>query len=225
MAVSMTRTRPSIVGRVRRRLRRRSAAGLPAATRLDQRKDLEQFEIGRYTWGHLTVSNRTPGATLQIGQFCSLAYGVHILLGGEHRTDFVSTYRFPAYPEFQDSVDELAPSTSATRGSVTIGNDVWVGNEALILSGVTIGDGAVVGAGSVVRQNIPSYAIVAGNPGRVAGFRFPAVHIAALQRISWWDWPISRISSSLDLMMSDDIQRFIDAFDPGPEPAGSAEKP
>lgn len=219
----MTGIPSSLVTRARRLLQRGSASALPAATRLDQRKDLEQFEIGRYTWGHLTVSNRTPGATLQIGQFCSLAYGVHILLGGEHRTDFVSTYRFPAYPEFQDASGDLASRTSATRGSVTIGNDVWVGNEALILSGVTIGDGAVIGAGSVVRHDIPPYGIVAGNPSRVAGFRFPADQIAALQRISWWNWPIGRISATLDLMMSDDIQRFIEAFDPHNGSAGAGE--
>jgi acetyltransferase-like isoleucine patch superfamily enzyme len=202
----------SVRSRIRRLLTKSTGSGLPPAQRLDQRDDLRQFDIGRYSWGHLTVSNRTPGAALKVGQFCSFAYGVHILLGGEHRMDFVSTYRFPAYTEFAERAGHLAGATSTTHGGVTIGNDVWVGNEALILSGVTIGDGAVIGAGSVVRQDVPPYAIVAGNPGRVAGFRFPKEQIDALLAISWWDWPIEKIVDSLELMMSEDIQRFIDTY-------------
>lgn len=207
----------SSMGSLRAALRRwrrpTTVSGLPPASRLDERADLRQFSIGRHAWGHLTVSNRTPGAELRIGQFCSFAYGVHILLGGEHRMDFVSTYRFPAYAEFRDRAGHL-DTGSQSHGSVTIGNDVWVGNEALILSGVTIGDGAVIGAGSVVRHDVPPYGIVAGNPGRLAGYRFPAEQIAALGRIAWWDWPLERITDALGEMMSDDIAGFIASHDP-----------
>ena len=37
----------------------------------------------------------------------------------------------------------------------------------IILKGVTIGDYAVVGAGSVVVDDIPSRAVVAGNPAHI----------------------------------------------------------
>lgn len=150
---------------------------------------------------------------LRIGQFCSFAYGCSVLLGGEHRTDFVSTYRFPAYPPFNSSHGHLKAGTEASRGHVTIGNDVWIGHRSLILSGVTIGDGAVVGAGSVVRQNVPAYGIVAGNPSRVAGFRFPPEQIEALLRIRWWDWSEDRILASLEDLMSSDMEAFIDTHD------------
>ena len=196
------------------RLARGRAASLPAASRLDARPDLREYQIGRFSWGHLTVSNRTPGAQLRIGQFCSLAYGCHILLGGEHRADFVSTYRFPAYSPFRDAISDPEVATSKTKGDVVIGNDVWIGHQSLILSGVELGDGVVVGAGSVVRRSAPPYAIVAGNPARVLGFRFPQEQIDALLRIRWWEWPVARIVESLPLLMSEDIQRFIDACEP-----------
>lgn len=42
-----------------------------------------------------------------------------------------------------------------------------IGANATILCGITIGEGAMVGAGSVVTKDVPSYAVVAGNPARV----------------------------------------------------------
>ncbi len=42
-----------------------------------------------------------------------------------------------------------------------------IGSGAVILCGVTIGEGALVGAGAVVTKDVPSHAVVAGNPARV----------------------------------------------------------
>lgn len=186
---------------------------LPPASRLDLRPDLAEYEIGRYTWGHLTVSYRTPGTALRVGQFCSFAYGCRIVLGGEHRVDHVSTYRFPAYPPFGTGQEDRAAQTVGSRGDVTIGNDVWIGHESMILSGVTLADGVVVGAGSVVRQNAPPYAIVVGNPARVAGFRFTPEQIEALLRIRWWDWSEERLIAATDALASPDIEDFIASHD------------
>ena len=55
---------------------------------------------------------------------------------------------------------------------VVVEEDVWVGARSVLLSGVTVGRGCIVGAGSVVRSNVPPYAIVAGNPAKVVGFKF-----------------------------------------------------
>lgn len=188
---------------------------MPQARRLDERPDLKQFDVGRHSWGHLTIANRSPGCALTVGAFCSFAFGTRVLLGGEHRGDFVSTYRFGVYPPFDEWHQPPEDNTTASRGDITIGNDVWIGHDALILSGVTVGDGAIVGAGSVVRKDIPPYGIVAGNPARVAGFRFEPEQIEALLRIRWWEWSDERIVAALDLMMSDDIHAFLDAYDVG----------
>lgn len=42
-----------------------------------------------------------------------------------------------------------------------------IGSNATILCGVTIGEGALVGAGSVVTHDVPTGAVVAGNPARL----------------------------------------------------------
>lgn len=41
----------------------------------------------------------------------------------------------------------------------------------MIMAGVTIGDGAVIGAGSIVTKNVPSCAVVGGNPARIIKYR------------------------------------------------------
>ena len=56
---------------------------------------------------------------------------------------------------------DCVPARVCTRASI--------GSGAVILPGVTIGEGALVGAGSVVIKDVPPYAIVAGNPGKVCG--------------------------------------------------------
>jgi len=51
-----------------------------------------QYEIGRASYGDLEVRSWKEGATLKVGAFCSFAAGVKIFLGGEHRTDWVTTF-------------------------------------------------------------------------------------------------------------------------------------
>ncbi len=57
------------------------------------------------------------------------------------------------------------PLTS--RGSISIGDEVWLGYGVIVLDGVSIGNGAVIGAGSLVVNDIPENAIAVGMPARV----------------------------------------------------------
>jgi acetyltransferase-like isoleucine patch superfamily enzyme len=165
-----------------------------------------RFEVGRFTYGRPLVMWGNA-AHLKVGSFCSIGDGVDILLGGNHRTDWVSTYPFPTKTGFE----EVASRTdfAATKGDVLIGNDVWIGQNVIILSGVTIGYGAVIGAASLVAKSIPPYAIAAGNPAKVIRFRFPEEDIASLLKIAWWNWPLDRIKEALPLIMNRDIGSFI----------------
>ena len=87
------------------------------------------------------------------------------------------------------------------RGDVNIGNDVWIGYGATILSGVRIGDGAAVGARSVVTKDVEAYSIVAGNPARKVGSRFPDEVASRLLKIRWWDWEIDKIRKNIPLLV------------------------
>lgn len=163
------------------------------------------YDIGDWTYGAPNVCEFPDGSTLRIGRFCSIAEGVTILLGGEHRWDWVTTYPFNAVCD--DACQFKGHPRS--KGPVVIGNDVWIGRGATVLSGVTIGDGAVIAAGSMVAKSIPPYAIVGGNPARLLRYRFTEDQIAALLQIRWWDWPIEKIRDSWPLLLSADIRAFI----------------
>jgi acetyltransferase-like isoleucine patch superfamily enzyme len=54
---------------------------------------------------------------------------------------------------------------------IVIGSDVWIGAGSIILQGVKLDNGCVVGAGSLVAHDVPSYAIVVGNPAKVIKYR------------------------------------------------------
>jgi acetyltransferase-like isoleucine patch superfamily enzyme len=64
-------------------------------------------------------------------------------------------------------IEYLAPQP------VDIGENVWVGFEAIIMPGVTIGRGAVIGCKAVVGEDVPAYAVVAGNPARIVRYLDP----------------------------------------------------
>lgn len=53
---------------------------------------------------------------------------------------------------------------------VTILNGASIGANATLLPGVTIGEKAMVGAGAVVTKDVPSFAVVVGNPAKIVRY-------------------------------------------------------
>lgn len=53
------------------------------------------------------------------------------------------------------------------RGKVIIGNNVFIGMNTVILNGVTIGNNVIIGANTLVNKDVPSGAVVVGNPVKV----------------------------------------------------------
>jgi acetyltransferase-like isoleucine patch superfamily enzyme len=166
-----------------------------------------RVSVGRFTYGNPKLHVWAQNERIEIGSFCSIADEVAIFGGGEHRTDWITT--FPLRIAFADP-SAGADGHPATKGATRIGNDVWLGYRAIVLSGVTIGDGAVIAAGAVVASDVPAYAIVAGNPARLVRLRFPEDVIVQLLRLSWWNWPLEKIRACTDLLCSNDHRRLLD---------------
>lgn len=165
-----------------------------------------RWEIGVGTYGKPQVLHGQD-SVLKIGRYCSIAPEVLILLGGEHHTNWVTTY--PFYQYYEGAERSPGFGFPMTCGDVIIGNDVWIGHGARVLSGVTIGNGAVIAAASVVTRDVQPYAIVGGVPARLIRFRFPASTIEELQRIAWWEWDSQEIRESWPLLLSDDVDAFV----------------
>lgn len=131
-----------------------------------------------------------------------------VFLGGNHRTDWVTTYPFAEFADRWETARGIEGHPS-TNGDVTIGSDVWVGSNATIMSGVTIGHGAVIGANSCVTQDVGPYAIVAGNPARLVRHRFAPSVVEQLLRISWWEWSDELIAANVPALCSEHVEQFV----------------
>ena len=167
------------------------------------------YSIGIGTYGEPNILDYDGKTKLEIGCYCSIANNVKILLGGNHRTDWISTYPFSVF-EQQFSNAKKVTGHPSSKGDIIIGHDVWIGDSAIILSGVTIGNGAVIAAASVITRNVGPYEIWAGNPAKLVKKRFTEEEISELLRIEWWNWNTERINSWLNQICSSNITSFIE---------------
>jgi len=166
------------------------------------------MSFGKYTYGKPTVYSWNEGAKLIVGNFCSIADNVKIYLGGNHRTDWVTTYPFGhIYKNKFNKFNGVGHPVS--KGDVIIGNDVWIGSNVVIMSGVTIGDGVVIANNSHVVKNAEPYTIIGGNPAKLLKYRFTPEQIKELLEIKWWNWDDDKINQYTPLLCNNNIDEFI----------------
>ena len=166
------------------------------------------MSFGKYTYGFPIVHWKNENVKLVVGNFCSIAENVHIYLGGNHRTDWVTTYPFGHTHKNTFTVFS-GQGHPATKGDVLIGNDVWIGDNVTIMSGVTIGDGAVLANNSHVVKNVEPYSLVGGNPAKLIKYRFTQEQIKNLLEIKWWYWEDDKINKFTPLLCNNNIDDFI----------------
>lgn len=93
---------------------------------------------------------------------------------------------------------------------IIVDEEVWIAAHVTILAGTHIGRGAIIGAGSVLRGNkIPPYAIIAGNPAKVIGFRYTVEEIIEHEKIRYK--PEERIP--VELIEKNYKKYFLDRID------------
>lgn len=161
-----------------------------------------RVDVGMYTHGGCFQPFAFgPGTT--IGRYSSIARGAFAATR-DHPLGRKSMHALFFNPRlgFESEEQEFRP--------LRIGNDVWLGHNAIIHSSVDeIGDGAVIGAGAVVFKDVPPYAVVVGNPGRVVRYRFDPDTIRALLAERWWDKDLEELQP--------DIAEYTRAFGREPE--------
>jgi virginiamycin A acetyltransferase len=143
------------------------------------------------------------GDRLIIGKFCQIASGARFIMNGaNHAMNGISTYPFEVFGKGWSNV----PSNDLNKGDTVIGNDVWIGNSATIMPGVKIGHGAIIGTNALVTKDVAPYTIVGGNPGKLIRSRFEQKTIDFLLELSWWDWPIEKITKHVNAIASGNLE-------------------
>lgn len=150
-----------------------------------------QVKIGLYTQGGCFIPFHVDKHTT-IGRYCSIARSVRIM-NRNHPLNFKSTHAFFFNPRCG-----ICSEDPIAHIPLTVGNDVWIGHGALVMPNVReIGTGAVIAAGAVVNKDVPPYAVVVGNPGRVVRFRFDKEIIDDLLQSCWWEKSIDELLPEL----------------------------
>lgn len=108
---------------------------------------VSQFsKIGR---GTVIMANAVVNPDVLIGKHCIINTGAVI----EHECilgDYV----------------HISPNASLA-GNVSVGEGSHIGIGAAVIQGIKIGRWATIGAGTVVIKNVPDFATVVGNPGKI----------------------------------------------------------
>lgn len=191
-----------------RRLIARLEGGEPySATLRRVFRDYHDVDVGRYTHGGCFVPFNF-GRFTTIGRYCSIAMTARAFTRN-HPMEWKSTHAIffnPLFGYCREDRIEYSP--------LRIGNDVWLGEGSIVMPNVgQIGDGAVIGAGAVVNKDVPPYAVVVGNPGRVVRYRFSEPTIRELLASRWWEQEIDALAR--------EIADFQGPYEPVPPQGGA----
>ena len=165
---------------------------------------------GTYFDRNVNIMSWSDQYNIHLGKYNSIGRDCNFFLHANHRADWITTSSQlfgPVTPEIADMHMKMGHPTC--KGDIIIENDVWIGAKSTIMSGIKISNGSIIAAGSIVTKDVPPYAIVAGNPGRIVKFRFNENQIDKLLKISWWNWDEDKIKNEAMNMWSDNIDKFI----------------
>jgi acetyltransferase-like isoleucine patch superfamily enzyme len=134
-------------------------------------------KIGKDVWMdlhiHLSGLEIYVDDAVYIGPCCRL-YGKGGIWIGEGTIFGPEVTVLSAMPSYEDPAS-LPFDAGMGPMPVRIGKGVWVGYGAMLCPGVRVGAGAVIGMGAVVTEDVPSGAVVGGNPARVLRMRDPEI--------------------------------------------------
>ncbi|WP_112662496.1 CatB-related O-acetyltransferase [Microvirga flavescens] len=181
--------------------------------KIHERVHATQVEIGAYSY----IAPGTELHSVTLGRFCSIGPNIR-LFGSAHPTQWLSSHPFTHVNIFNRFVEGTPPRTFEGYPKRTeIGHDVWMGTDVIVIPGVKIGNGAIIGAGAVVAKDVPDYAVVVGNPGRVVKYRFDEALIERFKRVQWWRYDLPRSLKSMPDLPVDDPVAALDRIEENPD--------
>lgn len=146
------------------------------------------------TFGRGTVfwaPNRiTIGSNVYIGKYCTLQADMEIgnNIDIANNVGLIGKYDHD-YSKVGVSIKDapwIGDVTYDFKGKdqkIIIDDDVWIGFGSVVFTGVHVHRGAIIAAGSIVTKDVPPYAIVAGNPAKIKGYRFTDEQITEHEKV------------------------------------------
>lgn len=120
------------------------------------------------------------GDSIEIGDFSSIGkdcvvnnvnIGKNVMMGQE-------VILYASNHKFEDVSIPMSIQGMSKLRTLLIDDDVWIGARAMILPSVNhIGKGAIIAAGAIVTKDVPSFAIVGGNPAKIIKYRRENINI------------------------------------------------
>ena len=112
--------------------------------------------------------NVNIGNNVIIGNYVKIQNNVSVYEGIELE-DYVFCGPSMVFTNIKLPRSEFPKRGSEFYAKTLVKKSASIGANATIVCGVTIGEYALVGSGAVVTKDVPPYALVVGNPGRIVG--------------------------------------------------------
>jgi acetyltransferase-like isoleucine patch superfamily enzyme len=144
---------------------------------------LRTFRGRVYRWHfaapRMSVSDRVMVVAAHKSPTASISFSEGVELGADSYIDYSGGVRVGAHVAISEGAKIFTHNHVVRSGHsnwhrnpiqfspLEIGDEAWVGAGAVVLPRVKrIGRGAIVGAGAVLSEDVPDYAVYAGNPAR-----------------------------------------------------------
>lgn len=109
------------------------------------------------------------GNNVQIGNNVKIQNNVSIYEGVELE-DYVFCGPSMVFTNIKIPRSEFPQSGSNYYSKTLVKKSASIGANATILCGLTIGEYSLIGSGAVITKDVPPYALVVGNPGKIIGW-------------------------------------------------------
>ena len=112
--------------------------------------------------------NVNVGNNVKIGNHVKIQNNVSVYEGVELE-DYVFCGPSMVFTNIKVPRSEFPQRGTEFYSKTLVKKSASIGANATIVCGVTIGEYAMIGSGTIVTKDVPAYALVVGNPGRVVG--------------------------------------------------------
>ena len=112
--------------------------------------------------------NVNIGNNVKIGNHVKIQNNVSVYEGVKLE-DYVFCGPSMVFTNIKVPRSEFPQQGSEFYAKTLVKKSASIGANATIVCGVTIGEYAFIGSGAIVTKDVPAYALVVGNPGRVVG--------------------------------------------------------